>query len=739
MEVIHRLTSSQIRNGRKNFNIYQTLNGASFPLINGSIITLFAIQLGADSTFIGLISSFNYIAFIFVYFGRILEPRIGVVPLFFSAWFIRNLFMIPLPFIPILLLWNQHELALTLILVSSVGFNIARGPGIGANNAVVSALTTPKNQASYLSLTFMLNFGAMIFATILIGLVLRFSSSNISYALLIFLGIILGFLSTYYLWVLPRTPKTTAPQPFLKFLQSIFGRSAFRIFALVFFLISFVTAATRPFIVVFMRDVYHQNDSNAILFTVAGFVGAFLMSAFSKTLVQTVGAKTLFIFFTALSTISLIPAVISPNLEGIYLVIFLVLFNFIAVFGLQGIESTGQTYLFGIIKRNETMDAFILFFIIFGLGGALGSFAGGYFLNFLQTQIPSIRMSFQIFFIIALVLMIALLILMASLKNTNKTSVRVGLSVLINPRDIQSISLANRLGAATPSEIGPLLEQISRLESDAATEIIVENLSSPKLDIRRKALATLENISGSEQPPELIRALLQQLRNHTFTTAHVAARILGQHGVTQAIPSLRRAVATSDYRLKAEAITALARLKDSTSIFLIKRQIYQENNVYVIISSLHALQALLSVNDLYVLFWPLSWQKVDSIILNESILASSTLIGTLDLFYHRYLLFLDSPTDAYQEMTDLLQNTRGLSHADKQLLEQTIMYQTSQIAFMQYSALAIEGLTYIKSNSTLQSSFLRIAKNPILTRYAAMRFFITCNLILYKQNSKKHR
>lgn len=723
MENIAQLTSSQKKQSRKNFNIFQAFNGASFSLLNGSIITLFAIRLGANSSFIGLISSFNYMAYILVYCGRILEPRMGVVQLYFWTWFLRNIFMLPILAIPVMMIWERSSLSLSLLLFGSIGFNLARGPGMGANNTMASMLSTPKNQTSYLSLIFMLNFGTMIISTILIGIALKFSTSITTYTLLLLLGIILGFISSYYLFLIPNIAKSKNSISYIKFLQGIFSRPAFRIFALVFFLISFVTAATRPFLIVYMRSVYHQNDSSTILFTVSGFIGAFLMSAFSKTIVQTVGAKTLFIFFSTLSTLSLVPAILSPELNGIYMVVFLVLFNFIAIFGLQGIESTGQTYLLGIIRRSETMDAFILFFIIFGLGGGLGSFVGGKLLNTLQSGIPNIRLSFQIFFGIALLLMFTLLILMGSLKNTNKTSVRTGLSFIINPKDIQAISLANRLEAAPPSEIKNILSQISRLESDAAIEIIIESLQSPQLDIRRQALFTLESISGSDQPPELIRALLQQLRSYPFTTAHMAARILGKHHITQAIPSLRKAMSSSDYRLKAEAITALGLLQDTNSIPLIKRHIYKDNNPYVLISALHSLQLLISVRDIYVLFWPLTWQKVNNYIIDESILLACVLVGMLDYFYHRYLLFLNNSDEAYSELKDFIQSSKKIKANIKQILDQLISHHFSQINFIKKIP-TIFTLISNKNNFLLQEGLQHICHNPVLTRYSSLRFFV---------------
>jgi hypothetical protein len=54
------LTQYQILKGRRTYNWHSGLNSFSFALVTGNIITLYALFLGADSSDIGLISSFSF-------------------------------------------------------------------------------------------------------------------------------------------------------------------------------------------------------------------------------------------------------------------------------------------------------------------------------------------------------------------------------------------------------------------------------------------------------------------------------------------------------------------------------------------------------------------------------------------------------------------------------------------------------------------------------------------------------
>jgi hypothetical protein len=716
------LSPGQIKKGRTTYNLFQFINALSFPLINGSIITLFAIKLGADANMLGILSGFNYLAFTLVVLGKALEPTFGMSRVMAWAWLLRSICMIPILFAILFAMHANFTMALFMVLISNIGFNIMRGPGFVANNPIIVMLSTPQTWGKYLSFTLMLNFGGTILSTVVLGLILRVSQSFQSYTILLAAGIGLGFWSSYLLFLLPNPPQAVATQSFISTMREAFARPAFRTFSIVFFFISFITAATRPFLVVYTRNVYGQSDSNAILFTVVGAFGAFFMSSFSRTLVQAVGAKTLFIFFTGLATVSLIPAIISPHLEGLTFILFMGLFHLVATFGMQGLESTGQTYLFGVIRKDELVDASILYFTVFGLGGALGSITGGALLSWFQMMM-SMKVSFQVYFSIALVAMIGLLVMIGYLKNTHQSSVRSGLSVLFSPRDIHAINLGHRLEIADSEELASLLKQLGRSESEAATELLVESLKSPQFMLRRTALSAIENLPTSRNP-EIVQLLLNQMQNHTFTTGHVAARILGKHHIHQGIPALRRAVFHSaDYRTQGESIVALGRLQDKKSLLLIRKQVRMENNEFVIISALNALNQMIEPVDLFVLLRPLAWSQPSKTLIHEALLSAGELLASNGSFYRQYTAFLNDRGVAYLELRDNIIGKKRLSN-DKKLLLEPLLQCPDPLKFRQLCQEILPKVPFGERIAEAYPAIYRASQNPLFIRHPEFRFFL---------------
>ncbi len=731
------LSPGQIKKGRNTYNLFQFINALSFPLINGSIITLFAIKLGADANFLGILSGFNYLAFTLVVLGKALEPTFGMSRVMAWAWLLRSLCMIPILSAIFFALHDNYSMALFMILISNVGFNVTRGPGFVANNPIIVMLSTPQTRGKYLSFTLMLSFGGTILSTIALGLLLRISQSFQSYTILLAVGIVLGLWSSYLLFLLPTPPPTVITQSFLSTMREAFARPAFRTFSIVFFFISFITAATRPFFVVYTRNVYEQSDSNAIMFTVVGAIGAFFMSSFSRTLVQAVGAKTLFIFFTGLATVSLIPAIISPHLDGLTFILFMGLFHLVATFGMQGLESTGQTYLFGVIRKDELVDASILYFTVFGIGGALGSFAGGALLSWLQ-QIMSMKVSFQLYFALALLAMIGLLVMIGYLKNTHQSSVRSGLSVLFSPRDIHAINLGNRLEVAEANELSSLLKQLGRSESEAATELLVESLKSPKFTLRRTALTAIENLPTSHNP-NIVQSLIDQMQHHTFTTGHVAARILGKHHLRQGIPALRRAVFHSaDYRTQGESIVALGRFHDLKSLVLIKKQVRIENNDFVIVSALNALDHMLDPTELFVLLRPLMWSKTSKTLIHEALLSAAELLALTGAFYRQYTAFLNDRGVAYLELRDELTGKKRLA-SEKKLLLEPLLQRPNPLQFRQLCHEILPQVPWDKRLTEADAIIYRASQNPLLIRHPEFRFFLVSVMVQQLiTNPKRH-
>jgi hypothetical protein len=487
---------------------------------------------------------------------------------------------------------------------------------------------------------------------------------------------------------------------------------------------------TRPDIIVYVKKVYEQSDSMGIFLTAVATLGSLVMALFSRLIINLVGSKTLFIFLMSVATFSLVPAIASPLFTGSVLIAFLVIFNFVSNFGMQGVESNSQTYLFTIIRKDEITTLSIIYYMVYGIGGAIGSILGGFFIDLFPRFNLDIRTTFQLVFGLALVGYLVVLYSLTRLQNNNKHSVRDGLSFILNPKDIKAISLANQLENNTSSNRQiEILQEIARSDSDAPLDIIVESLNSPKLFVRREALFALESIPITRDPV-LVKALLLQLEERQGTTGYMAARVVGRNGIKQAIPQLRHIIReVSDSYMLGESIRALARLDDKQSIKEIYNLITPKRPIYIVIQAINALQTLLDIEEVTRLFRPFRWQTLNSdSIGNEVLLSVAGLLNLDEWFYSIYVSYSQSPDEGYAVLNDIYQANRkkcGTSAPIEQLLTRpkSIVFKGLAETLLNNSSL------FFAKSEAVQLQLSYAALNPLLFRYSKIRFFFTALFI----------
>jgi HEAT repeat protein len=166
---------------------------------------------------------------------------------------------------------------------------------------------------------------------------------------------------------------------------------------------------------------------------------------------------------------------------------------------------------------------------------------------------------------------------------------------------------------------------------------VAQYLSSPRFAIRMEALSAIENMEVLD--PTLVRTLMEEVERHPFTTAYVAARILGKRGVVEAIPCLRAAMGAEDYMLQGASVVALARLGDQESRARIESIIISAATPRVKISAALALEILGNRESLPVLVSCLKSHDPPAFVSDEIVLASASLLGIMNEFYPLYKIF----------------------------------------------------------------------------------------------------
>jgi predicted MFS family arabinose efflux permease len=642
------LSPYRLGKARDQYNVFNFFAALSYALMAGNIITLFAMRLNASSTMIGLLNALGYASFFFLPLGKALCRVFPVVRLYSIAWILRALCMAPALFVPFLENAGRHAEALRMLVLGASLFHLFRGIGTVANNPVLDKLASGPDRGSYMTLIQIINNAVAMFASFALAMLLGRNPSLFLYAAIISAGIGGGVFSGVLLRGIPEPEKDNAAsrRGFWAVAREAFSRSAFRDFMVLLFLVVLVSAISRAFIVVYAREVFSQTDGMVSLFTVFGGLGALVMGLIIKFLVDRVGARPLYLTCIIVGFISLLPMIFFPAQalgSAATVMPFLSFLFFIVNFGFIGAEGIAQTYFLALIPPEGMINLGILYFFVFGIAGAGGSFLAGLFLDgFAALGLP-LFIAFKALFGLLALILLGVLILHKKLAPLGSLPLKGALEVMFSFRDLRAITLLDRLKKTEDSgEEGLLLEALYDAPSALALQGLLDKMKSPRLDTRTdaiRAVGALENLTADAE-----QALMADLTTNPYTTAYLSARILGNHGYRPAIPVLRRLAASADYMLAGEAMIALAKLRDEGFRPHIERVITKTKNPRLKIMGVEAFGVYGSPSSLSTLMEVLRAKDPPPYLLDTAALSMAAILGIENKFYPLLVRFLEQPS-----------------------------------------------------------------------------------------------
>ena len=649
------LTPGEMSRARSRFSSFAFLNVVSFTLLAGNILSLFALKMGGGNFLIGLISSFIYISYFFMLVGRPLVPRLGMVRLMGSFWRLRYIAMLPILLAPVFFSRGAVGAAHAIIIASVFGFHTARGVAVTAYNPIVGAITESAERGAFLARLQALQHSASLVLGVLLAFLLGRDAPLWRYSLFIACGIVSGFVAASRLFKIPEPPDTS-PTPGVRLwpgLRQAWKRVSFRRFIFIHSASSLATFMIAPFLVVYVKQVYLQPDNIVILLTVCGSLGALSMALASGFMIDRLGAKPLYFIFTAILTLILIPLVFSPHFTSqAGLLVFTALIFFFLNMGQFGILNSAQAYFFGIIRPDERLDLGLAFFLAQGLSGGIGSLLGGILLQRFAGLYPSGPAGgFKLYFTISAALLLFVLYLITTLENLGAYPIRDALGVIFSPRDLRAISLLHRLRRSrSPGEERSTIRAIGEFPSSLSVAEIESKLRSPRFSVRAQALDALRTLPVDEK---IAGSLISEVKNHGFTTAYLAADILGQKGFKSGIPVLRNALHSKDVFLCGKSMLALSRLEDRSSISEIEKLLAGTHNPRLIIHAASALEKFGSPGSLRVLLNKMT-PKTAAYVRDELILSAAGILGLGDWFYPFYTSFVERGLLGISRLKDAL-------------------------------------------------------------------------------------
>jgi MFS family permease len=636
------------RRGQRRFQVFTAFNVVSFNLLSGSIVTLYALRLGAGSLLVGLLAAFIHVAELMPPFGKAMVRRHGAVRVMGVSWILRYFMMVPLLLAPVFMGGGGTAVGITLCVVSALGFNIARGVGITSNNPIVGAITSKQDRGSFLSN----NQVIVQVVGIVTGLAVAAILSNGSeaapfgrYSIVLAIGITAGMTASGVLLGLPEPldARRSARTPILESLRLSVRRGGFKRFVAVQCVSTVVLNMVGPFLVVFLKQVYRQGDDTVVIFTVLGSLGAIATALLGGMMLDRFGSKPFAFIFTALAALSLGLPTLGPGTPaGLAFWLSAGGLFFLYTMGAAGISTSLNTYFYSLIEPAERLNLGIVYFLITGVTGGAGSLIGGWVLELLQGapglgDVANGLPAFRVYFGALGAALVLLLPMILSLEKLGSRDVREVLSTLLSLQDLRAIFLLGRL--ARSSDVGDERKVIQALGGSASgltRDELLLRLGSPMLSMRMDALTALTNVPLDVR---IERALVSEVRNHRFTTAHAAAEIIGARGVARGAPALRDALRGPDYMLQAKSMVALAQLGDRQSLPAIRDVVAETDNPRLLIYGAQALEILGGPEALRLLFSRLSHRQYP-FVRDEIILSAAGILGFKRVFYPWYVQFL---------------------------------------------------------------------------------------------------
>ena len=616
--------------GRKYWHIFNMLNAASFVCVADNVLFLFALELGCPSYLIPVLASFMYLGFLAMPLGKALTARVGAAYSISFFWIMRNVFALLTAAAPFLLVWDKRA-AIAVVMLGSLGFYASRSAGVVSINPVIGEICTSAARGRF-TVANLRNFN--IIALIGLGLIsyaMREFSSILTFQVIILCGALAGLVSGL---VISRVKESvslrdSARIPLMSSLRALLSQRSGRKLVMANAAVLSGILLVLPVSMTALKEVYHVSDSSALLFALVQFFGGIVIASAAGMVVSHSGPRPIVIMsFSLLLLSSGMWLFAPPSFSWWYMGL---------IFFLNGASSLGTPnalthYFLNLVRERDRMGYSLFSSVIGGTAAGVCSFlVGGGLLKALPWCGLSGMAMYKTYFLVALLLLAMLLAVLFSLERVRDWEVGRLLSLAFAPRDVQALLLMNRM--ESPGGEEEELQNIERLgqtHSAMSARKILSYLDTPKLLVRSKALLALRGVPFGEEVRE---RLLQELRFGTFTTAPLAAQILGEHGVKSAIPELRTKLDSENPYLAGRALAALAQLEDRESYGRIKGIFRDSANQFIIINGAAALSIIGDQEAVELLLEKIKDESLDRSVRGEIYSAIADVGGVGDEFF----------------------------------------------------------------------------------------------------------
>lgn len=195
--LLHRqLNDSEMCLSRRNYIIYNIINGFSYMCLGETVILLFAVNLGCSDTVIAILGSMIFWGFLMLPLGKLMTAHCGAAASQANFWVLRNLAALIVAGAAPAALYISQLTAAILLIIGSFLFYGFRAAGVVMSQPLVGEICPKEQQGSFIFKSWCGFYSSGLVALILISLLLRYNSSTWMLFSVVITGTMAGLISS---------------------------------------------------------------------------------------------------------------------------------------------------------------------------------------------------------------------------------------------------------------------------------------------------------------------------------------------------------------------------------------------------------------------------------------------------------------------------------------------------------------------------------------------------------------
>ncbi|MEW6671316.1 MAG: hypothetical protein AB1427_06405 [Thermodesulfobacteriota bacterium] len=641
------LTLKQRALGKRFYYLYAFFNSFSWAALAEGVVILLLLRLGATETWVGLVTSLQYVTLPAMVLGYTSVSRLGVTGTAGLFWGIRSCSAALMIIAP----WTLGlgvNIPLWFMFFGSLGFMLGRAAGLISFTGIITELTTERDRGELISNSSKISQFGSILMTLGMALFLGAAAPLYRYQVLLAFGMLCGLTAAGALFKVPESGIFRKKTPLnlweeLKWSLATRGRKWFMAMMLV---IPITQGVTYAFGILIAKQGYGLSDQSVVLFILVATIGGIVASYTYGLFLDQLGSRPLLVITSFLDIAGVALVILLPKAYMAFLIGTLFFINgYVQI----AFNAAMQHYFISITTHAHQLAHGIITRAFGGLGGGLALALGGWVLEKLKLtaslQIDPLQ-HFRWFYGGLLLLLIFRTVVFFKLPRLKSQGIRDALSALFSPWDWRAIHAVKRaISVQSEDEESKALSALMYTDSRIYQADLEHYLNSPSIFIRQRAMDALQRAKPTRT---LIQALQRDLQVNQFTTAHQAAYWLGHWKVVEAAPLLIRAIDSEDFLLSGAAIHALVELDERSPFARIEKKFSESENPYVLIEAARAI-SLWGNPRHYNLLLQKYLLNIQPQAKDELSLSVARLLGLYDAFYFDLGMLHREPPQLFRE------------------------------------------------------------------------------------------